>query len=105
MPYHQYIVHFRPTATCTVCGRRVRLRGYTTLVASWATFTVVVFLLVRTSDSVGLWIAVGAAVLLLAFLGDFWTFKNLSWDPLPAADDPLVQTQPSGTASRVTRSQ
>lgn len=105
MPYHQYIVHFRPTATCTVCGRRVRLRGYTPFVASALTFFVVILILLRNADSVGLWIAVGAALLLLALLGDFWTFKNLSWDPLPTGDEGLGSPQPSGTASRVTRSQ
>jgi uncharacterized membrane protein len=31
---------------------------------------------------------VGMALgLLLAFLGDFWTFKNLSWDPFDEGPD------------------
>ncbi|HSM61351.1 MAG TPA: hypothetical protein VK849_11160 [Longimicrobiales bacterium] len=82
MPYHQYVTHFAPTATCATCGRQVRFRFFTRVlivfVATATTFVVFAGLV----DSVALELTVGAALFLLAILFDLWTYKNLVWDPV-----------------------
>ena len=90
MPYVQYVAHFRPTATCQSCGHRVRLRHYmaivmTALVAVSALAVILMLTHSRPLAIVGL--CLGA---LLAFLADFWTFRNVVWDPEegPAPEDP-----------------
>ena len=88
MSYTRYAAHFRPTATCESCGVRVRVRHYSVLlgvtVVAVAALAAVVFL---THSAV--WTATGMALgTLLGFLADFWTFRNLSWDPDEGASPP-----------------
>jgi hypothetical protein len=81
MPYTQYVAHFRPTAVCGSCGRRVRLRHYRRVLT--ANVVLVALLVVPVVMTRSLAVAATALALgtLLTFLADFWTFKNLPWDP------------------------
>jgi hypothetical protein len=85
MPYVRYVAHFRPTAICDSCGSKVRLRHYvavlTTVMVAVSAFAISVAL----THSRPLAIAGTVLGALLAFLADFWTFRNLMWDP---EDDP-----------------
>lgn len=84
MPYRQYILHFRPTAVCESCGGRVRMRHFRTVmltaVVVGAVFTV---LLLRLAPP-ALALAGLALAALAGLLADFWTFRNLPWDPVEA---------------------
>lgn len=82
MPYTQYAAHFRPTAVCGSCGGRVRLRRYRTLLALTLLSVAVLAVLVVLTRSVAVAITGMALGTLLGFLADFWTFRNLSWDPI-----------------------
>lgn len=104
MPYRQYAIHFRPTAVCASCGSRVRLRHFGRVVFGFvAVLAGFVALLVLSRSRV--LVVAGLALLALgSLLADFWTFRNLPWDPV----QPVAGGHPPGesaTASRVTRSQ
>jgi len=81
MPYTHYAAHFRPTAVCASCGMRVRMRHYRTLLLASLIPVAILAGAVLMTHSV-LVAAIGLALgSLLGFLADFWTFRNLSWDP------------------------
>jgi hypothetical protein len=82
MPYHQYITHFKPTATCASCGRVVRFRFFSPVLVVLGTTLLVFFGFTRLVDSVALEVTVGAALVLLGLLGDLWTYKKVAWDPV-----------------------
>lgn len=90
MPYVQYVAHFRPTATCESCGQRVRLRHYLAIVMTALVGVSALAVVVMLTHSRPLAIAGLALGALLAFLADFWTFRNLPWDPddAPPPRDP-----------------
>jgi hypothetical protein len=82
MPYTQYATHFRPTAVCGSCGGRVRLRRYRTIVAVTFLCVAVLAVIVVLTRSVAVAVTGMALGTLLGLLADFWTFRNLSWDPI-----------------------
>lgn len=85
MPYRQYVFHFRPTATCEGCGRRVRLRHFTRVAAGFLAIVAAYTLLLALAPS-PVFILVGLALaVLVALLADFWTYRNLPWDPTEAS--------------------
>jgi len=72
MRYRQYVLYFRPTATCASCGQRVRFRRFTTAM-SLAALAVAAFLVfTRFTDSLALETTVGAILILCALIGDLW---------------------------------
>jgi len=87
MPYHQYITHFRPTATCMSCGRVVRFRFFARVMIVLGATGLIFYGFTRLVDSLALEITVGAALVLLGLLGDVWTYKKLTWDPVPQEGD------------------
>jgi hypothetical protein len=92
MRYTQYVAHFRPWAVCGSCGSRVRLRHYREVILATVFSVVVLVVVVVRTRSVPLAIAGLALGTLLAFLADFWTFRNLSWD---LEDEPPSSAKPS----------
>ncbi|MEJ2205536.1 MAG: hypothetical protein P8170_15670 [Gemmatimonadota bacterium] len=82
MPYRQYVLYFRPTATCASCGQRVRFRRFTTAI-SFGVLAVVAFVVfTRMVDSPPLELTVGAILILGGLMGDLWTYRNVEWDPV-----------------------
>ena len=92
MPYIQYVAHFRPRTVCQSCGGRVRLRHYAQVILVTVLSVAVLAVWVVLSHSLPLALTGLALGVLLAFLADFWTFRNLTWDP---EDD----STPPGAAS------
>ncbi len=80
MPYRQYVLYFRPTATCGSCGQRVRFRHFTAVV-SLGVLTAAAFLVfTRVVDSPPLEVTVAAILILGALIVDLWTYRNVEWD-------------------------
>lgn len=85
MPYRQYIFHFRPTATCGSCGSTVRLRHFTRVAGGFLGIVAAYTLLLASAPS-PVFILLGLALaLLISLLADFWTYRNLEWDPVSGA--------------------
>jgi hypothetical protein len=82
MPYTQYVAHFRPTAVCESCGERVRMRHYRAVLGTAFAAVLALAVVVALTSSRALAIVGVALGTLLGFLADFWTFRNLSWDPV-----------------------
>ena len=92
MPYRQYIFHFRPTATCGSCGQAVRLRHFTRVAAVFLAIVAAYTLLLASAPST-VFILIGLVLaVLISLLADFWTFRNLSWDPV---DDTRREVDPA----------
>lgn len=88
MPYRQYVLHFRPTAVCAACGSRVRLRHFARVLVGFAAILAAYTLVLWLAES-RVFIAVGLALAVLAsLLADFWTFRNLPWDPVEGGEGP-----------------
>jgi len=88
MPYRQYVLHFRPTAVCAACGRRVRLRHFVRVLLGFAALLAAYALVLVLAEST-VFIAVGLALAVLAsLLADFWTYRNLPWDPVEDGASP-----------------
>jgi hypothetical protein len=83
MPYHEYLVHFKPTAVCAACGRRVHLRHFPWVLLGFVAVAAAFVVLVVLTDSRPLVVAGVALAVVVALLADFWTYRNLSWDPDP----------------------
>jgi hypothetical protein len=86
MRYHHYIVHFKPTAICASCGSTVRFRCFFRVMAVLAIAALLFVAFTRAVDSLALEFTAGAALFLFAILGDLWTYRNLTWDPVEASD-------------------
>lgn len=86
MPYRQYVVHFRPTARCVSCGRPVCCSWYYAAVSVAVLGVAAVALFIAWTETAGLRITAVALLVLLSLLGDLWTYRNLSWDPLEKTD-------------------
>ena len=81
MPYRQYVFHFRPTAVCGSCGAAVRLRHFSRVVSGTLLVLLAYAVFFALTDSVVLGVAGLALVALGSLLADFWTYRNLPWDP------------------------
>lgn len=88
MPFSQYVVYFRPTAVCASCGAVVRLRHHRTVIVVTVVALITYAALLAFTRSLPLVVAGLALGSLLAFIADFWTFKNLKWDPIEASPPP-----------------
>jgi hypothetical protein len=87
MRYHHYIVHFKPTAICASCGSTVRFRYFFRVMTVLAVAALLFVGFTRAVDSLALELTAGAALFLFAILGDLWTYRNLTWDPVREASD------------------
>jgi len=87
MRYHRYIVYFKPTATCASCGSTVRFRCFFRVMAVLAVAALLFVGFTRVVDSLALELTAGATLFLFAILGDLWTYRNLTWDPVREASD------------------
>ncbi len=87
MRYHHYVVHFRPTAVCASCGTTVRFRCFFRVMAVLAIAALLFVAFTRAVDSLALELTAGATLFLFAILGDLWTYRNLTWDPVHEASD------------------
>lgn len=82
MPYRQYVFHFGPRAVCSTCGQRVRLRHFGRVVAGFAMVVGLLAFLLTMSASPVLLLAAFALIVLSCLMADFWTYRNLPWDPV-----------------------
>lgn len=90
MPYRQYIFHFGPRAVCSTCGQEVRLRHFGRVITGFAAVVGLMAFLLAMSASPVLLVAAFALIVLSCLLADFWTYRNLPWDPVeeePAGSD------------------
>lgn len=89
MPYRQYAIHFRPTAVCGCCGHTVRLRHFRRVLAGFLLVLLGYAAVMAAVPSRPLLWAAFVLAVLACLLADFWTYRNLTWDP---ADDAAAVT-------------
>lgn len=96
MPYRSYVLHSPPTALCSSCGARVRIRGWRGLVGAGMVILAGLFVTVLLSASLGTFLLVAVALAFLGLAMDYAGYRLLPWDPVAGAGRPTAR--PPGAA-------
>ncbi len=94
MAYRHYMFHFRPSATCGGCGRRVRLHGFHALVLVGIVGVAGAIAGVLLIDSPALLFAFAGTLAVVFLALDWWSWKALSWDPVDG-EQPASKAPPN----------